>query len=463
MAGPVCRSAEKATKQVASHVTEYRGEKPPGDWPQEFRGEKPPEGWPHEYRGEKPLGDWRQKHREEKPPGDWRQEYRGEKPPGDWRQKHRGEKPPGDRRQEYRGEKPPGDRRQEYRGEKPPGDRRQEYRGEKSPGGLRQEYRGEKPPGEKTPRQDSGCGRGEKEAVLGTGETKQERLTAGTEGAASCSTSGDRKQGVITFGGKGSEPGKFSYPRGVVVSPSNEIFVADKLNRRVQVHSTEGVYLRHFQTVVSSTGDKVMEPHDVCMDAMGRLWVVGREETADHVVQYSTDGAAMAEIGLEKNYYAREFAMDMRTNYILVTDIDQGAVQVFRPGGSLVRIVRHPRGKMTRPRYITVDGEGNILVSDYRSNCVYVYDESGKILFQFSGQGRGMNKLNCPRGICTDRAGNIIVANSKNSRVQIFTRHGKYVRTVRTRPGLEGLAVGPGGQLVVTNRFENNVTVFPNY
>eukprot|EP00058_Branchiostoma_floridae_P002463 XP_002587951.1 hypothetical protein BRAFLDRAFT_124881 [Branchiostoma floridae] len=31
---------EKAVKQVASHVTEYRGEKPPGGWPQGFSGDK---------------------------------------------------------------------------------------------------------------------------------------------------------------------------------------------------------------------------------------------------------------------------------------------------------------------------------------------------------------------------------------------------------------------------------------
>eukprot|EP00058_Branchiostoma_floridae_P002465 XP_002587953.1 hypothetical protein BRAFLDRAFT_87341 [Branchiostoma floridae] len=48
--------AEKAVKQVASHVVEYRGEKPHGGWPQEYRGEKPPGGWPQGYRGEKPPG-----------------------------------------------------------------------------------------------------------------------------------------------------------------------------------------------------------------------------------------------------------------------------------------------------------------------------------------------------------------------------------------------------------------------
>ncbi|XP_035659435.1 tripartite motif-containing protein 3-like [Branchiostoma floridae] len=205
-----------------------------------------------------------------------------------------------------------------------------------------------------------------------------------------------------------------------------------------------------------------MQPYDVCMDTNGTLWVVGEGETADHVVQYSTDGTAMAGFNLKKSIYFRGIAVDMRTNHILVTDADQGEVEVFRPDGSLVRTVRHPRGEMTRPTYITVDGEGNFLVSDWDTHCVYVYDESGKFLFQFGGEGSGEGQLTGPAGICTDSSGHILAADYDNKRVQIFTRHGKFVRTFRTRFKPNGLTVGPEGQLVVTSH-NHTVTVFPNY
>ncbi|XP_066269239.1 repetitive organellar protein-like [Branchiostoma lanceolatum] len=350
--------AEKAAKQVASHVTEYRREKPPGGFPLEYRGEKPPGGWPLEYRGEKPPEGW--------------------------------------------------------------------------------------------------------PAQVEKADTATQTDLSGIEGAEAC-TAGHLDQGVITFGGLGSEPGKFNYPRGVVVSPSNEIFVADCHNRRVQGHSTEGVYLRHFPTVVPRLAwCKEMRPHDVCMDANGTLWVVGREEADDHVVQYSTDGTAMTRIDLPRNNYPRGIAVDMRTNHILVTDGDRHEVRVFRPDGSLVRRIRHPRGGMN-PRYITVDGEGNILVSDWITDNVYVFDESGKFLFQFGSRGSGEGQLKLPRGICTDSSGHIIVANAGNERVQIFTRHGEFVRTVRTRSAVQGLVVGPEGHLVMTNWINDTVTVFPEY
>eukprot|EP00058_Branchiostoma_floridae_P002449 XP_002587937.1 hypothetical protein BRAFLDRAFT_87325 [Branchiostoma floridae] len=394
--------AEKVAKQVTSHVTEYRGEKSHGGWPEEYRGENPHGGLSAEV---------------EKADAATQTHLAG--PVGTTGR-------PGEV-----GEK---------LGEDPTA----------------------KEEDKKTPRQDSGSGGDEREDVLGTGAPEQERHRAVTEAATSGST-GDLKQGVITFGGEGSEPGKFQFPRGIVVSPSNEIFVTDMHNRRVQVHSTEGVYLRHFSTVVPGTGDKDMAPYDVCMDSTSTLWVVGRGWTADHVVQYSTDGTAMAGFDLKKIGYSRGIAVDMRTNHILVTNADRGAVLVFRPDGSLVRKVLHPRGEMTTPGYITVDGEGNILVSDWDTHCVYVYDESGKFLFQFGGEGSGEGQLKFPHGICIDSSGNIIVADRGNERIQIFTRHGEFVRTVRTGPVPRGLAVGPEGQLVVTGRDNHTVTVFPNY
>eukprot|EP00058_Branchiostoma_floridae_P002450 XP_002587938.1 hypothetical protein BRAFLDRAFT_87326 [Branchiostoma floridae] len=405
---------EKAAKQVASHVTEYRGEKPPGGWPQEYRGEKPPGGWPQEYRGEKPPGGWSQEYRGEKLPGGWPQEYRGEKPPGGW---------------SAQVENADAATQTHLVGSvgttEIPG-----TVGDKVGANLTvKEEDG------KTPRQDSGSGSNGKEDVLGTEAPEQEHHTAETKVASGPTR--DLKQGVVTFGGDGSKPGKFLSPRGVVVSPSNDIFVADSHNRRVQVLSTEGVYLRHFPTVVPGTEDTDIKPRDVCMDGNGTLWVVGQGWTADHVVQYSTDGTAMARFNLTKIGCVRGIAVDMRTNHILVTDADQGTVQVFCPDGSLVRTVRHPRDvEMRHPGYVTMDGEGNILVSDWNNNYVYVYDESGKFRFQFGGEGSGEGQLYYPRGICTDSSGHILVADSvyhmketgwiKVSQTDVMDLHYKY-------------------------------------
>ncbi|XP_035691870.1 uncharacterized protein LOC118426520 [Branchiostoma floridae] len=185
-----------------------------------------------------------------------------------------------------------------------------------------------------------------------------------------------------TMKGVKSEALNFRSPRGVLVlmSPSNEMFVIDKVNKRVQVHNTEGVYLRSFPMVVPDTDEKAMTPHDVSMDANGTLWVVGEGKFADYIVQYSKVGSAMEKFELPETLYLRGIVVDTRNDNILVTEPggDSGEVQVIRPDGSLVTRFGHP--DMRVPDYITVNEEGNILVSDWSTRSLYLYDESGKFL-----------------------------------------------------------------------------------
>jgi len=51
---------------------------------------------------------------------------------------------------------------------------------------------------------------------------------------------------VASWGSLGTGPGQFDTPHGIAVSPKDEIYVADRGNRRVQVLDTNGKYLREF-------------------------------------------------------------------------------------------------------------------------------------------------------------------------------------------------------------------------
>ena len=55
-----------------------------------------------------------------------------------------------------------------------------------------------------------------------------------------------RGEWVSSWGSLGSGPGQFDTPHGVAVSPKDEVYVADRGNRRIQVFDTEGKFLRQF-------------------------------------------------------------------------------------------------------------------------------------------------------------------------------------------------------------------------
>lgn len=55
-----------------------------------------------------------------------------------------------------------------------------------------------------------------------------------------------RGEWVASWGSLGTGPGQFDTPHGIAVSPDDEIYVADRGNRRIQVFDPDGTYIREF-------------------------------------------------------------------------------------------------------------------------------------------------------------------------------------------------------------------------
>ena len=55
-----------------------------------------------------------------------------------------------------------------------------------------------------------------------------------------------RGEWVASWGSLGTGPGQFDTPHGIAVSPADEIYVADRGNRRIQVFDKDGNYIREF-------------------------------------------------------------------------------------------------------------------------------------------------------------------------------------------------------------------------
>ncbi|CAH1268965.1 TRIM3 [Branchiostoma lanceolatum] len=277
---------------------------------------------------------------------------------------------------------------------------------------------------------------------------------------------GSRSQ-IISFG---DEPGaaKLRTARGVAVSPDNKIWVADRSKARLQVYSMEGAYLGQFPSGAPGLGYPSKMTSDVSIDRDGHLWVlmIGYPGSPYSVVQVSIDGHLKASFDLPDTVprgALRGMAAGLHNNHVFVTwsDGNRGGVQAFEPHGKLLWDVGQQQ-RMKSPMNVAVDGKGNIFVSDFRTHFVYEYDETGKYVSKLGGPGRKGGRLDHPEGICVDIFGHILVVDPRNQRVVMYTNWGRYVRHIAVRAKHPtGVAVGPGGQLVVLNK--NTITVFPRY
>ncbi|CAH1263907.1 TRIM3 [Branchiostoma lanceolatum] len=262
----------------------------------------------------------------------------------------------------------------------------------------------------------------------------------------------------IVFGGGGTEPGRFRSNHGVAVSADKEIFVTDLYNKRVQVFNMNGNFVRLFPTVVPNDGE--MFPSDVAIDQDGLLWVVGKLSATPSVpvVRYTRGGQPMTTFSVPQRAWFAKIAVDIRHNTIIVEA--NGEILHFQPDGSLNGRFEK-RDRYMKIGYIALDKERNVLATDHAYPGVHVYNRSGHWLFKFGTHGVREGQLRTPRGICVDTSGHIIVANSGNSRVDMFSSRGEFVRTVANITNPWDLALGPDGELVVTNVHYNFVTIFP--
>lgn len=64
-----------------------------------------------------------------------------------------------------------------------------------------------------------------------------------------------KRRQLFQLGGRGSESGCFTWPRGIAVGPDNSIVVADSSNHRVQVFDANGIFVKEFGQYGNGEGE----------------------------------------------------------------------------------------------------------------------------------------------------------------------------------------------------------------
>ena len=119
------------------------------------------------------------------------------------------------------------------------------------------------------------------------------------------------------------------------------------------------------------------------------------------------------------------------------------------------------------PRYVAIDGRGNIVVSDYDNHQLLVFSgKDGSLLQRVGTAGSGDGQLNMPLGVAITREGQYVVADSRNHRVMVFESDGSFVRSVGSRGEAEGelqfpmgVAVDHAGDITVADWGNNRIQV----
>jgi DNA-binding beta-propeller fold protein YncE len=77
-------------------------------------------------------------------------------------------------------------------------------------------------------------------------------------------------------------------------------------------------------------------------------------------------------------------------------------------------------GQLRAPWGVTVDGAGDVYVTDAGNHRIEKFDREGNFITQWGGFGNGRGHFNFPYGIAVDAKGSVFVVDSGNTRVQQF-------------------------------------------
>ena len=249
-------------------------------------------------------------------------------------------------------------------------------------------------------------------------------------------------------------PGLLNYPSSIAIHyKTGNIYLAEFGNNRVQVFRYNGEYVFMFSEMMNS-------PTGICI-SQNRVFVT--QANVHCINMYELEGKLIKSVGSEGNGEAQfklPLGLDIsdRTNNIYVCDCFNDRVQilteelkyhsvlgidllkspldvkvtrdrvfvladsdpcmfVFNSDHILTnRLITRGVGKQTSdPFYFDIDREHNIIISDYRNHCVYVFNQEGEQIHKFGKEGQGIGEFYQPRGLALDNTGRIIVVCEKDT------------------------------------------------
>ena len=244
------------------------------------------------------------------------------------------------------------------------------------------------------------------------------------------SSSVDLSAGLVSvFSGRGRQPGSLIKPRGIAISPDQNIYVVD-ITGRIQAFSPLGAYLFGFRTPKIEKG----KPTGMGFSAQGNLYVA---DTHYHrILCYSPRGRLLFQFGKygtrpEQFVYVTDVAIS-RKGYIYVAQYGDALgkydrIQKFDKSGHFIcawgKRGRQP-GEFDRPMSLAFEASGNLLVADACNHRIQRFSENGEFLATWGHPGVGQGYLSYPYGIAVDTKGNIWVSEFGNNRIQKFSPTG---------------------------------------
>ena len=221
-------------------------------------------------------------------------------------------------------------------------------------------------------------------------------------------------QCAFKFGTSGKRPGQFRWIAYIAVSKkTGTIAVADYLNKRIQLFSSDGKFQREVRL-----DDR---PISVAFTDCGKLLTLVSRSN-EKLDLFSEVGQFIRHINDKhlKEPIRLSLAGDGR---LIVTDRE---VKVLSPDGNDLLLSFTAPDCAAYPE-CALYHQSKFYVSYPGAHCVKVFDKTGVYIHDIGCEGSNDGQFDCPVGLVIDNYNRLIVCDVKNERLQLFTLSGKFL------------------------------------
>jgi sugar lactone lactonase YvrE len=191
---------------------------------------------------------------------------------------------------------------------------------------------------------------------------------------------------ITQWGGAGTAPGQFELytgPYGVATDSSGNVFVSDPGNFRIQKFNSIGTYITLWPSYTPTPGTgngQFNSPAGIAIDISNNIYVADSgnyriqkfDSLNNYITQWGSKGTGNGQFGNALATAPYGVAVDSSGN-VYVVDTDNYRIEKFDSTGTyLAQWGSHGtgNGQFNRPGAVAVDSSGNVYVADTNNNRI---------------------------------------------------------------------------------------------
>ena len=265
-----------------------------------------------------------------------------------------------------------------------------------------------------------------------------------------------KKEPVLTAGKYGGGANELK-ARGIAFDESTELmYIADCDNSRVQIVSLKGEFVRQFRN------DKLGWPWGIAVnnesifvtDVWHHALFQFRKKDSKLINKIGTEGSKEGEFNCPQG-----LCIDTNGD-VLVADCRNNRVCVFS------KLLKYKScigiGQLDLPRDVKLSAD-RIVVLDCSPKCVHFFSREGHPLSSCVSKGTEDRLFANPSFFCLDSAGNIIISDYDSNAIKIYTESGQHIHTLGRKGNGRGEFIGPYGVCISKLGIICVVSENPNY